>query len=73
VLLSLTDLFSCSAQQIWDMVEEKKNPSEFATAVNESDLASFNFTDAFVFDLWATIDDVRAGRVPEQIDRNEQL
>ena len=65
--------FSCLAQQICDMAEEKRNPSEFASAVDESDLASFNFTDEVVFDLWAAIDDVRAGRVPEQTDQSQHL
>ena len=55
------------------MADKQRNPSEFATAVDESDLAAFNFTDAFVFDLWAAIDDIRAGRMPERIDGIEQL
>jgi hypothetical protein len=54
------------AQQIWDLSENKKNPSDFATAIDDSEIGSFNFTDEFIFDLWAAIDDIKNGRVPEE-------
>jgi hypothetical protein len=58
------DLFL--AQQIWDLSQNKKNPSDFATAIDDSEIGSFNFTDEFIFDLWAAIDDIKNGRVPEE-------
>ncbi|CAF2363874.1 unnamed protein product [Rotaria sp. Silwood2] len=62
------------AQQIWELAENKKNPSDFAVAIDESEIGTFNFTDEFIFDLWAAIDDIKAGRVPEQKDiENERL
>ncbi|CAF0872482.1 unnamed protein product [Rotaria sordida] len=62
------------AQQIWDLSENKKNPSDFAMAIDESEIGTFNFTDEFIFDLWAAIDDIKAGRVPEENDiENERL
>lgn len=56
------------AQQIWDLSENKTNPSDFACAIDESELGSFNFTDEFVFDLWAAIGDVKDGRALENND-----
>ncbi|CAF4310304.1 unnamed protein product, partial [Rotaria sordida] len=35
------------AQQIWDLSENKKNPSDFAMAIDESEIGTFNFTDEF--------------------------
>jgi len=62
------------AQQIWDLAQNKKNPSDFATAIDESEIGSFNFTDDFIFDLWAAIDDIKAGRIQEEEDvQNERL
>jgi hypothetical protein len=62
------------AQQIWDLAQNKKNPSDFATAVDESDIGAFNFTDDFIFDLWAAMDDIKAGRLPEEKDfQSERL
>ena len=61
------------ARQIWDLAENKSNPSVFASAIDESELGAFNFTDEFIFDLWAAIDDIKAGRVKEQEDQSERL
>ncbi len=63
------------AQQIWDLAQNKKNPSDFATAIDDSEIGSFNFTDDFVFDLWAAIDDIKAGRIQEEEEdvHNERL
>ncbi|CAF3357520.1 unnamed protein product [Rotaria sp. Silwood1] len=62
------------AQQIWDLAQNKKNPSDFAVAIDESDIGTFNFTDEFIFDIWAAVDDIKAGRVSEQEDiENERL
>lgn len=54
------------AQRIWDLAENQNNPSDFASAIDESDLGSFGFSDDFVFDIWAAIDDVKRGRIPEE-------
>lgn len=54
------------AQQIWDLAQNKKNPSDFALAIDESDIGAFNFADDFIFDLWAAIDDIKAGRIQEE-------
>ena len=65
---------SVLAQQIWDLAQDKKNPSDYATAIDESEIGAFNFTDEFIFDLWAAIDDIKAGRVKEEEDyENERL
>ncbi|CAF3477353.1 unnamed protein product [Rotaria socialis] len=62
------------AHQIWDLAENKSNPSDFTLAINDSELGSFNFTDDFVFDIWAAIDDVKVGRLPEEKEfENERL
>ena len=58
--------FSYLAQQIWDIGHDKKNPSDFALAIDESSIGSLDFTDDFIFDIWAAIDDIKAGRVQEQ-------
>jgi hypothetical protein len=55
-----------SAQQIWHLAQNKKNPSDFAMAIDESEIGTFSFTDDFIFDLWAAIDDIKAGRIQEE-------
>ena len=59
-------LFFFLAQQIWDLAQNKKNPSDFAMAIDESEIGAFNFTDEFIFDLWAAIDDIKAGRIKKK-------
>lgn len=66
IWISIDTLFSLSAQQIWDLAENQKNPSDFATAIDESDIGAFNFADDFIFDIWAAIDDIKSGRMPSQ-------
>ncbi|CAF0749578.1 unnamed protein product [Adineta steineri] len=61
------------AQQIWDLAQDKKNPSDFAMAIDESEIGAFNFTDEFIFDLWAGIDDIKAGRIKEEDYEGERL
>ncbi|UJR23499.1 hypothetical protein I4U23_026497 [Adineta vaga] len=61
------------AQQIWDLAQNKKNPSDFAMAIDESEIGAFNFTDEFIFDLWAGIDDIKTGRIKEEDFENERL
>lgn len=49
------------AQTIWDLGHNKENPSDFASAVDDSDLNMFNFTVDFKFDLWGAISDAKSG------------
>jgi hypothetical protein len=61
------------AQQIWDLAYDKKNPSDFAMAIDESEIGAFSFTDEFIFDLWAAIDDIKNGRIKEKESEDERL
>ncbi|XP_022240370.1 PDZ domain-containing protein GIPC1-like [Limulus polyphemus] len=54
------------ATQIWELGQDKSNPSQFVTAVDNSDLEAFGFTDNFVFDLWGAISDAKAGRLKKE-------
>ena len=63
----------CLAQQIWDLSQNKKNPSDFAMAIDESEIGAFSFTDEFIFDLWAAIDDIKSGRIKERDYEDERL
>lgn len=51
------------ATQIWELGKELNNPHNFITAIGESELEVFGFTDDFVFDLWGAINDAKAGRL----------
>lgn len=51
------------AQSIWETGNEAKNPSEFTSALANSDLQEFGFTEAFTFDLWGAISDAKQGRL----------
>jgi len=64
---------SILAQQIWDLSDNKKNPSDFAMAIDESEIGAFNFTDEFIFDLWAAIDDIKSGRIKQKEAEDERL
>ncbi|XP_078387485.1 PDZ domain-containing protein GIPC1-like [Cetorhinus maximus] len=44
-----------------DLGKNKKNPDEFAQALDE-ELGDFAFPDEFVFDVWGAIGDAKAGR-----------
>lgn len=52
------------ATQIWELGCERPNPHEFVTAVADSDLDAFGFTEDFLFDIWGAIGDARSGRLP---------
>ena len=65
--------FFLLAQQIWDLAEDKTNPSDFAMAIDESEIGAFHFTDEFIFDLWAAIDDIKAGRIKDKDYQDERL
>ncbi|XP_064477265.1 PDZ domain-containing protein GIPC1-like [Ornithodoros turicata] len=61
------------ATQIWELGCERPNPHEFVTAIGESDLDAFGFTEDFLFDIWGAISDAKAGRLPapEPVARTE--
>lgn len=45
-----------------ELGKDKKNPDEFAEALDET-LGDFAFPDEFVFDVWGAIGDAKVGRV----------
>ncbi|CAG9853557.1 unnamed protein product [Phyllotreta striolata] len=51
------------ASQIWDLSVDKKNSMDFAEAVDESELAVFEFTDELIIEIWGVITDVRDNRL----------
>jgi len=61
------------AQSIWEVGNLKNNPSEFATAIENSDLKEFDFTEAFIFDLWGAISDAKQGRLKKTQNFNMDL
>ena len=42
-------------------------------AIDESEIGAFSFTDEFIFDLWAAIDDIKAGRIKDKDYEDERL
>ncbi|KAJ7989606.1 hypothetical protein DPEC_G00306270 [Dallia pectoralis] len=68
LLLCLASLTSCSnsspssAATMVELGKDKKNPDEFAEALDES-LGDFAFPDEFVFDVWGAIGDAKVGRL----------
>ncbi|KAL5022842.1 hypothetical protein ScPMuIL_001997 [Solemya velum] len=61
------------ARSIWETGSTINNPSDFAIAVDESNLNVFGFTDEFIFDLWGAIKDAKDGRLNKVADFNEQF
>lgn len=51
------------AQSIFEKGANIDNPSEFATAMDNSDLEVFGFSDMFIFELYGAIDDAKKGRL----------
>ena len=62
-----------TAQTIWEMGCQQKNPLEFEQALNESDLREFGFTQAFVFELWGVISDAKQGRLKKTSEFTEHF
>lgn len=54
--------FFPSAATMVELGKDKKNPDEFAEALDET-LGDFAFPDEFVFDVWGAIGDAKVGRV----------
>ena len=61
------------AQSIWETGSTLTNPSEFASAMDNSELEMFGFTDDFIFDLWGAISDAKQGRLKKAQEFNEQF
>lgn len=60
--LTSLSLFVYSAATMVELGKDKKNPDEFAEALDET-LGDFAFPDEFVFDVWGAIGDAKVGRV----------
>uniref|UniRef100_A0A8C9SD18 GIPC PDZ domain containing family, member 1 n=1 Tax=Scleropages formosus TaxID=113540 RepID=A0A8C9SD18_SCLFO len=55
-------LLSCTAATMVELGKDKRNPDEFAEALDET-LGDFAFPDEFVFDVWGAIGDAKVGRL----------
>uniref|UniRef100_A0A8C4TNV4 GIPC PDZ domain containing family, member 3 n=1 Tax=Erpetoichthys calabaricus TaxID=27687 RepID=A0A8C4TNV4_ERPCA len=55
-------VLSLSASTIVEAGKDKKNPDDFAVAL-DSVLGDFAFPDVFLFDVWGAIGDVKTGRI----------
>ncbi|XP_017786765.1 PREDICTED: PDZ domain-containing protein GIPC3 [Nicrophorus vespilloides] len=51
------------ARQIWDMAENKLSSMDFATAIDDSDLETFGFSDELIIECWGVFTDARDGRL----------
>ncbi len=60
-LIQICPSFS-SATTIVEAGKDKKNPDDFAEAL-DSVLGDFAFPDVFLFDVWGAIGDVKNGRM----------
>jgi len=61
-----------AAQSIWETGSQETNPSDFATALQNSDLFQFA-EESFVFDLWGAISDAKQGRLKKVQEFNEHF
>ena len=52
-----------SATSIWELGCNRDNPSEFASAMEQSEFNDFGFTEDFIFDLYGAISDAKQGRL----------
>jgi hypothetical protein len=60
------------AQSIWETGSQSSNPSDFAAALEKSDLHQFA-EESFLFDLWGAISDAKQGRLKKSQEFNEQF
>lgn len=56
------DPFASAATTIVEAGKDKKNPDDFAEAL-DSVLGDFAFPDVFLFDVWGAIGDIKNGRI----------
>lgn len=61
--MMFSKIFTCAlpAATMVEVGRDKKNPDEFAMALDET-LGDFAFPDEFVFDVWGAIGDAKQGR-----------
>lgn len=59
---SFPDPFVSAATTIVEAGKDKKNPDDFAEAL-DSVLGDFAFPDVFLFDVWGAIGDIKNGRM----------
>jgi len=50
-----------------------KNPVEFSEALQHTDLAMFEFSAEFIFELWGDIGDAKTGRLAKAQNFDEQF
>jgi hypothetical protein len=60
------------AQSIWETGSQTTNPSDFAAALESSDLRQFA-EESFLFDLWGAISDAKQGRLKKTQEFSEQF
>lgn len=60
------------AQSIWETGSQETNPSDFVTALQNSDLCQFA-EESFMFDLWGAINDAKEGRLKKVQEFTEQF
>ena len=65
-------LLTCAAQSIWETGSQETNPSDFTTALQNSDLCQFA-EESFMFDLWGAISDAKQGRLKKVQEFEEQF
>ncbi|CAH1113943.1 unnamed protein product [Psylliodes chrysocephalus] len=51
------------AAQIWELSKDKQNSMDFAEAVDDSELAVFEFNDELIIEIWGAITDARDHRL----------
>lgn len=61
-----------AAQSIWETGSQETNPSDFTTALQNSDLCQFA-EESFMFDLWGAISDAKQGRLKKVQEFKEQF
>ena len=66
----MIDMFT--AQSIWETGCPLSNPSDFALAMESSDLSKFA-EESFIFDLWGAISDAKQGRLKQTQEFTEQF
>lgn len=61
-LVTIKTPFFSAATTIVEAGKDKKNPDDFAEAL-DSVLGDFAFPDVFLFDVWGAIGDAKNGRI----------
>ena len=61
------------AHSIWETGCTSDNPSTFSSAMEDSDLSEFGFTESFIFDLWGAIYNAKQGRLKKVQNFKEQF